>query len=329
MGRYLDAVLRFVTQAYVNACEPQVIGGHEPRFAGVDRKIVSMHARGMSVREIQEHMLETHLVDVSLQLITDVTEAVMAEAVEFQNRPLAAMYPVVFFDRLQVKVRDHGVVRSKAIYLALGMLPDGSPEVLGLWAEQSEAGRFWLNVLSELKVRGVDEVLVAAEDGLNGFAESIEAVFPRTTVQTCILHLIRDSLESVPWSGRKAVSYALEQVYTAPDEAAARSALDAFEKSKWAGVFPEIVTTWRQNWERVIPFFAFAPEVRGAIPSTNAFEFVHRRLRKVAEAQGCFSGQEAATKLLWLPLRDMTTDRGSAGEHTRSALNRSPSLHSH
>ena len=301
--------------------EPLIIGKHERRFAGFDDKIVSMYARGMSVREIQGHLLEMYAVEVSPQFISEVTEAVIAEVVEWQNRPLEPMYPVVFFDCLRVKIRDEGTVRNKAVYLALGVLPDGSRDILGLWIEQTEGAKFWLKVFNELRNRGVEDILIAVVDGLKGFPESIEAAFPQTTVQTCIVHLIRNSLDYVSWKDRKSVAAALKPIYTAPTEAAAGEALAAFEASPWGEKHPTIAAAWRRNWTRVIPFFAFPPEIRKVIYTTNAIESLHMRLRKIIKTRGHFPSDEAATKLLWLALRNITAAWGRAAKEWRGAMN--------
>lgn len=301
--------------------EPQIIGKHERRFTGFDDKIVSMYARGMSVREIQGHLLEMYAVEVSPQFISDVTDAVMAEVIEWQNRPLEPLYAVVFFDCLRVKIRDEGVVRNKAVYLALGVLPDGTRDILGLWIEQTEGAKFWLKVFNELKNRGVQDVLIAVVDGLKGFPEAIEAAFPLTTVQTCIVHLIRNSLDFVTWKDRKSVAAALRPIYTAPTEAAAREALAAFETGEWGQKHPTIAAAWRRNWERIIPFFAFPADIRRVIYTTNAIESLHMQLRKIIKNRGHFPGDEAATKLLWLALRNITADWGRAAREWKAAMN--------
>jgi putative transposase len=301
--------------------EPQIIGKHERRFTGFDDKIISMYARGMSVREIQGHLLEMYAVEVSPQFISDVTDAVMAEVTEWQNRPLEPMYPVVFFDCLRVKIRDEGIVKNKAVFLALGVSPDGSRDVLGLWIEQTEGAKFWLKVFNELRNRGVQDVLIAVVDGLKGFPESIETAFPLATVQTCIVHLIRNSLDYVTWSNRKAVAAALRPVYTAPSEAAARDALAAFDTGEWGQKHPTIAAAWRRNWERVIPFFAFPPDIRRVIYTTNAIESLHMRLRKIIKTRGHFPNDEAAAKLLWLALRNITAEWGKAAKEWKSAMN--------
>ncbi len=301
--------------------EPQIIGKHERRFTGFDDKIVSMYARGMSVREIQGHLLEMYAVEVSPQFISDVTDAVMSEVTDWQARPLEPLYAVVFFDCLRVKIRDEGTVKNKAVYLALGVLPDGTRDVLGLWIEQSEGAKFWLKVFNELKNRGVADVLIAVVDGLKGFPEAIETAFPQTTVQTCIVHLIRNSLDYVSWKDRKSVAAALKPIYTAATEAAAGAALTGFEGGEWGQKHPTIAAAWRRNWERVIPFFAFPAEIRKVIYTTNAIESLHMRLRKIIKSRGHFPSDEAATKLLWLALRNITADWGRAAKEWKAALN--------
>lgn len=301
--------------------EPQIIGKHERRFTGFDDKIVSMYARGMSVREIQGHLLEMYQVQVSPQFISDVTDAVMAEVLEWQNRALESMYPVVFFDCLRVKVRDEGVVRNKAVYLALGVLPDGTRDVLGLWIEQTEGAKFWLKVFNELRNRGVADILIAVVDGLKGFPQAIEAAFPQATVQTCIVHLIRNSLDLVSWKNRKSVAAALRPIYTAPTEAAAGQALADFEAGPWGQKHPTIAAAWRRNWERVIPFFAFPADIRRVIYTTNAIESLHMQLRKIIKNRGHFPSDEAATKLLWLALRNITAKWSRATREWKSAMN--------
>jgi transposase-like protein len=301
--------------------EPQIIGKHERRFTGFDDKIVSMYARGMSVREIQGHLLEMYAVEVSPQFISDVTDAVMTEVTQWQVRPLEPLYAVVFFDCLRVKIRDEGVVRNKAVYLALGVLPDGTRDVLGLWIEHSEGAKFWLKVFNELKNRGVEDILIAVVDGLKGFPEAIEAAFPLTTVQTCIVHLIRNSLDYVSWKDRKSVAAALKPIYTAPTQAAAQAALAAFEAGPWGDKHPTIPAAWRRNWERVIPFFAFPAEIRRVIYTTNVIESLHMRLRKIIKSRGHFPSDEAATKLLWLALRNITADWGRAAKEWKAAMN--------
>jgi len=239
--------------------EPQIIGKHERRFTDFDQKIVAMCARGMTVREIQGYLQEMYGTEVSPEFISKVTDEVMAEVVAWQGRPLEAMYPVVFFDALRVKIRDDAVVRNKAVYLALGVLPDGTRDVLGVWIEQTEGAKFWLKVFNDLKTRGCGDILIAVVDGLKGLAGAIEGAFPAKTVQTCIVHLIRNSLDYASWKDRKAVAAALRPVYTAASDTAAMAELDAFATGPWGVKYPTIEQSWRRAWDHVIPFFVFPP----------------------------------------------------------------------
>jgi transposase-like protein len=289
--------------------EPILIPKHERRFTGFDDKIVAMYARGMTVREIQGFLAEQYGTEVSPEFISSVTEEVMAEVTAWQNRPLEPMYPVVFFDALRVKIREDALVRNKAVYLALGMLPDGTRDVLGIWIEQTEGAKFWLKVFNELKTRGVDDILIAVVDGLKGLAEAIGVAFPRTTVQTCIVHLIRNSLEYVSWKERKAVAAALKPIYAAASAEAAEEALAAFAAGPWGQKHPTIAPIWRRAWEHVIPFFAFPPAIRRVLYTTNAIESLHMQLRKIIKTRGHFPSDEAAIKLLWLALRKVLAKR--------------------
>lgn len=301
--------------------EPQLIPKHERRFAGFDERIVSMYARGMTVREIQGHLAEMYAVEVSPEFISKVTDEVMAEVIAWQSRPLEVMYPVVFFDALRVKIRQDGVVRNKAVYLALGVLADGTRDILGLWIENTEGAKFWMKVFNDLKTRGVGDILIGVADGLKGFPEALEAVFPATTLQTCIVHLIRNSLDYASWKDRKALAAAIKPLYTAPTAEAAEAALDAFEAGDWGQRFPTVVAAWRRAWTRVVPFFAFPPDVRRVIYTTNAIESVHARLRKIIKTRGHFPSDEAATKLIWLALRNITADWSRASRDWKTAMN--------
>ena len=288
--------------------EPLLIPKHERRFTGFDDKIVAMYARGMTVREIQAFLAEQYATEVSPEFISSVTDAVMGEVTAWQARPLEPMYPVVFFDALRVKIREDAVVRNKAIYLALGVLPDGSRDILGLWIENTEGAKFWMKVFNDLKTRGVADILIAVTDGLKGIPEALGAVFPATTLQTCIVHLIRNSLDYASWKERKALAAALKPVYTAVNADSAAQALDEFEAGPWGQRFPNIVATWRRAWDRVIPFFAFPPAVRKLIYTTNAIESLHSQLRKIIKTRGHFPNDDAAAKLIWLALRNITAD---------------------
>jgi putative transposase len=285
---------------------PVLLPKHERRFTGFDDKILALYARGLTVREIQAFLHEMYAVEVSPDLISTVTEAVVEEITAWQARPLEAVYAVVFFDALRVKIRDEGTVRSKAVYLALAILPDGRRDILGLWIEQTEGAKFWLKVFTEVRARGCEDILIAVTDGLKGMPEALEAVFPHTTLQTCIVHLIRQSLEYASWRDRASLAAALRTVYAAPTEDAACAALAAFEASPLGQRFPTVVTAWRRAWTRVIPFFAFPPAIRRVLYTTNALENVHRQLRKIIKTRGHFPNDEAASKLLWLALRNIT-----------------------
>ena len=301
--------------------EPLLIAKHERRFTGFDDKIIAMYARGMTMREIQGFLLESYAVEVSAEFISSVTDEVMAEVTAWQSRPLEPMYPVVFFDALRVKIREDAVVRNKAIYLALGVLPDGTRDILGLWIEGTEGAKFWMKVFNDLKTRGVADILIAVTDGLKGMPEALGTVFPATTLQTCIVHLIRNSLDYASWKDRKLLAAAIKPIYTAASAESALAALDEFEQGAWGRKFPTVVAAWRRAWDRVIPFFAFPPAVRRVIYTTNAIESINARLRKIIKSRGHFPSDDAATKLIWLALRNITADWGRAAKEWRAAMN--------
>src|ERR671938_635252 len=282
--------------------DPQLIARYQRRFPGFDDKIISMYARGMSTREIVGHLRDLYGIDVSPDLISAVTDAVLEEAAHWRARPLETVYPLIFFDALRVKIRDEGLVRNKAVHIALGVRADGSKEILGLWLEQNEGAKFWLRVMNEIKNRGVEDVLIAVVDGLKGFPEAIAAVFPDATVQTCIVHLLRQSLAFVSYKDRKAVATALKEVYRAVDAAAAEAALAAFEDGPWGRKYPAIGPSWRRAWDEVLPFYAFPAEVRRLLYTTNAIEALNSKLRRAVRARGHFPTDEAALKLLFLVL---------------------------
>jgi putative transposase len=282
--------------------DPQLIAKYQRRFPGFDDKIVSMHARGMSTREIVGHLRELYGIDVSPDLISAVTDAVLDEIATWQARPLEPVYPLVFFDALRVKIRDEGLVRNKAVHIALGVRADGGKEILGLWLEQTEGAKFWLRVMNELKNRGVEDVLIAVVDGLKGFPDAITAVFPDATVQTCIIHLLRQSLALVAYKDRKAVAAALKEVYRAVDATAGEAALAAFEEGAWGQKYPAIGPSWRRAWGEVVPFHAFPAEVRRLLYTTNAIEALNAKLRRAVRVRGHFPTDEAAMKLLFLVL---------------------------
>jgi putative transposase len=288
--------------------EPQLIAKYQRRFPGFDDKIISMYARGLSTRDIQGHLRDLYGMEVSPQLISTITDAVLEEVGRWQSRPLDPLYALVFFDALRVKMRDEGTVRNKAVYLAIGVTPDGRKDVLGIWIEQTEGAKFWLRVMTELKGRGVNDILIAIVDGLKGFPEAINAVFAETQIQTCIVHLIRNSLDFCSWKDRKPVAKELKTIYRANDAKAAEVALQEFEAGPWGQKFAAITAMWRRNWAHVIPFFAYPPEVRKMIYTTNSIESLNSQLRRSVRTRGHFPSDEAAMKLIWLQLREITKD---------------------
>ena len=301
--------------------EPKLIGKHERRFTGFDDKIIAMYARGMTVREIQAFLGEMYATEVAPDFISGVTDAVLSEITAWQARPLESMYPVIFFDALRVKIREDNVVRNKAVYLALGVRPDGTRDILGLWIENTEGAKFWMKVFNDLKTRGVADILIAVTDGLKGMAEALAVVYPETTLQTCIVHLIRNSLGYANWKERKALAAAIKPIYKATSAEAAEVELDAFEQGPWGQKFPTVVASWRRAWSNVIPFFAFPPAVRKVIYTTNAIESVNARLRKILKTRGHFPSDDAAAKLIWLALRNITAKWSHAAHDWKAAMN--------
>jgi putative transposase len=283
--------------------DPVLIGKYRRRFAGFDEKIIGLYARGMSTREIAEHIGELYGAEISPDLVSAVTDSVLEEVAAWQSRGLDATWAVVFFDAIRVKIRNEGLVSNRAVYLAIGIRCSGHKEILGIWIEQTEGAKFWLRVMSELKNRGVQDILIAVVDGLKGFPEAITSVFPKAVVQTCIVHLIRYSMQFVGWKERKLISAALKPIYQAESAAAARDRLEDFDRGPWGQKYPAIAQSWRRNWEQVIPFFAFAPELRKIIYTTNAIESLNAEVRKAVRIRGHFPSEEAATKLIWLVLR--------------------------
>ena len=301
--------------------EPLLIPKHARRFTAFDDSIVALYARGLTVREIQGFLVESYGTEVSPDLISTVTDSVLAEVTAWQARPLEAVYPVVFFDALRVKIREDNVVRNKAVYLALGVRRDGSREILGLWIETTEGAKFWMKVFNDLKTRGVNDILIAVTDGLTGMPAALAAVFPRTTLQTCIVHLIRNSLDYASWKDRKMLAAALRPIYAAASAEAALAALDAFEAGEWGQKFPTVASAWRRAWDQVIPFFTFPPEIRRVIYTTNAIESVNARVRKIIKTRGHFPTDDAANKLIWLALRNITTGWSNAAHNWKEAMN--------
>ena len=301
--------------------EPQIIEKHQTRFTGFDQNIISLYARGLSTREIQQHLEEIYHVEVSPALISNVTEEVIDEVRAWQNRQLEAVYPIMYLDAIQFKVRDGGHIRNKAVYLAIGIKVDGYKEVLGLWIAQTEGAKFWLQVVTELKNRGVNDIFIACVDGLKGFPEAIESVFPQTEIQLCIVHLVRHSLNYVGWRQRREVAADLKPIYTAATEVEAEQRLNEFA-AKWAEKFPLITKSWRSNWPRVIPFFAHPPQIRKIIYTTNAIESLNMSLRKVTKTRSSFPNDEAAAKLLYLALRNISRKWTQTVQDWAAALNR-------
>jgi putative transposase len=301
--------------------EPQIIEKHQTRFTGFDENIISLYSRGLTTREIQQHLEEIYHVEVSPALISNVTEEVIEEVRAWQNRQLDPVYPIMYLDALQFKVRDSGHVRNKAVYLAIGVTIEGMKEVLGLWMAQTEGAKFWLQVVTELKNRGVTDIFIACVDGLKGFPEAIESVFPQTEVQLCIVHLVRHSLNYVGWKQRKEVATDLKTIYTSATDIEAEQRLEEFSL-KWDDKFPMIAKSWHNNWARVIPFFAHPPEIRRVIYTTNAIESLNMSLRKVTKTRSSFPNDEAVFKLLYLALRNIAKNWTRPVADWHAALNR-------
>jgi len=303
------------------AFEPQLIAKHQTRWTGFDDKIISLYARGLSVREIQGHLEEMYGTEVSPSLISAVTDAVSEEVKIWQGRPLDALYPIVYLDCIHVKVRDSGAVRNKAVYLAIGVNMSGHKEVLGLWIAQTEGAKFWLQVVTELKTRGVQDIFIACVDGLKGFPEAIEAVYPLAAVQLCIVHMVRHSLSFVSWKDQKAVAADLKLIYSSATVELAEHQLSEFEL-KWDKTHQSIGQSWRRNWARITPFFDYPPEIRKVIYTTNAIESINMSLRKIIKTRSSFPTDEAATKLFYLALRNISKKWTMPIHDWRAALNR-------
>jgi putative transposase len=300
--------------------EPVLIPKHERRLPRFDQNVISLYARGMTVREIQGHLEELYQVAISPDVISTVTESVLEEVTAWQQRPLDRCYPVVILDALRVKIRDEGAVRNKAVYVALGVRTTGEKEILGLWIEQTEGAAFWHRVLTELANRGIEDILIALVDGLTGFPEAIAAVFPRTQVHQCIVHLVRRSLTYVTWKDRKAVAAALKPIYRAPTLAAAEHALADFARGSWGEKYPTIAPIWERAWPYVLPLFQYPLAVRRLLSTTNAVESVHMQLRKIIKTRGHFPTDDAAMKLLYLALRNATKKWRNMASQWRAAL---------
>jgi len=300
--------------------EPQIVGKRQKRFDGFDDRIISLYARGMTVREIQGHLHEMYKVEVSPTLISSVTDAVLEDVKAWQSRPLDAVYPIVYLDAIMVKSRQDGQVRNRAVYLALGVNMEGHKELLGLWIAGSEGAKFWLGILNELKNRGVRDMLICCVDGLTGFPDAIEAAFPQTRVQLCIVHMVRHSLKYVSWKERKTVARDLKSIYSAATVGEAELALETFAE-QWDRRYPTISVSWRRHWNEIIPFFAFPPDIRRAIYTTNAIESLNRTLRKIIKNRQAFPTDEAILKILYLALNNASKKWTMPIRNWKPALN--------
>ena len=281
--------------------DPQLVKKGQRRLPGFDDKVIALYARGLTTREIQGHLMDLYDVEVSPTLISNVTDAVLEDVRSWQSRPLDAVYPILYLDAIHLKLRTSGAVQNQAVYVALGINLEGQKDLLGLWVGETEGAKFWLNVLTELKNRGVRDILIACVDGLKGFPEAIENLYPQTQVQLCIVHLVRNSLRYVSWKERKAIALALRTIYAAPTAEAAEQALEAFGE-RWDRRFPSISKSWRENWQRVTPFFAYPPEIRKVIYTTNAIESINATLRKVTRKRGSFPNPDSVRKVLYLAI---------------------------
>jgi putative transposase len=300
--------------------EPKIIEKGQTRFTGFDDKILSMYARGMSTREIQSHLEEIYGVGVSPTLISNVTDGIVDEVRAWQSRPLDEAYPIVYLDAIQVKMRDGGHVQNRAVHLAIGVTMEGNKEVLGMWTSANEGAKFWLQVLTDLQNRGVKDIFIACVDGLKGFPDAIEAVYPKAIVQLCIVHMVRASLNYIAWKQRREAAADLRLIYRASTVQEAEMHLEAFAR-KWDATHPTVSQIWRRNWGRVIPFFAFPAEIRKVIYTTNAVESLNMTLRKIIKTRGSFPNEEAAMKLLYLALKNVAK-KWSFIQGWREALNR-------
>jgi putative transposase len=300
--------------------EPKILEKNQTRWTGFDDKILSMYARGMTTRDIQAHLLEIYKVEVSPALISSVTAAVQEEVIAWQGRPLDALYPIVYLDALKVRMRDNGHVQNRAVHVAIGVNLEGKKEVLGLWTTNNEGAKFWLQVLTEIKNRGVQDIFIACVDGLKGFPDAIETVYPQAQVQLCIVHLVRHSLDYVSWKQRKEVAGDLRPIYTAPTREVAEQKREEFA-AKWDRTHPTIAQIWKRNWERITPFFAFPDDIRKVIYTTNAIESLNMCMRKIIKTRGSFPNEEAALRLLFMALRNHS-NKWSHVQGWREALNR-------
>jgi putative transposase len=300
--------------------EPQLVKKGQRRLPGFDDKVIALYARGMTTREIQGHLHELYGVEVSPTLISNVTDAILEDVKAWQSRPLEAIYPIVYLDAIFIKQRTNGHVQNHAVYLALGINLEGQKDLLGLWLAETEGAKFWLNVLTELQNRGVRDILITCVDGLTGFPEAIGSVYPRTEIQLCIVHMIRNSLRYVSWKQRKEVAADLRAIYTAATAEAAEQAVEEFA-AKWDDRFPSISKIWRQRWENVIPFFAYPAEIRKVIYTTNAIESINASIRKVTKKRGAFPTVDAVRKVLYLAITKASERWSRPIKDWRAALN--------
>jgi putative transposase len=284
--------------------EPQLIPKRQRYFQGFDDRILAMYARGMSVRDIQSCLLEMYQVDVSEGLISQATEGIMEEVKAWQNRPLDSVYPIIFLDCIVVKSREEGKVCNRSVYLALGVTMEGQKELLGIWIAPTEGAKFWLGVITELHNRGIKDICIACVDGLKGFPEAIESIYPHAQIQLCIVHMIRNSVKYVHWKDRKAVCEDLKSIYTSATEQQAEVALETFGK-KWDSKYPTISQMWRKHWQHVIPFFDYPEDIRKVIYTTNAIESLNRSLRKVIKTKGAFPNDASILKIFYLALMNI------------------------
>jgi putative transposase len=301
--------------------DPVVVPKGKTRLSGLDEKIISMYARGLTTRDIQGHLEDLYGIDVSPGLISNITDGVIEEVTTWQSRPVDAVYPIVYLDAIRVKIRDNGSIYNKAIHLCLGVNMEGEKELLGLWIAQNEGAKFWLSVLTELKNRGLQDIFIACVDGLTGFPEAIETVFPDTQVQLCIVHMVRNSLSFVAWKDKKDVVADLKPVYQAVTAQEAETHLEAFAQ-KWDDKYPSISKSWHDNWVNIIPFFAYPKEIRKVIYTTNAIESMNRSIRKVIKNRGAFPSDEAATKLIFLAMQNIAKKWSKPIRDWKAALNR-------
>jgi transposase-like protein len=299
---------------------PQLVPKRQRRLEGFDAQVLSLYARGLSTREIQGHLEELYGTEVSPTLISTITDAVLEDVRTWQARPLASVYPILYFDALFVKSRQEGPVQTKAVYLALGVTMDGEKELLGLWLSESEGAKFWLSVFTELKNRGVQDCLIACVDGLQGLPEAIEAVFPKTQVQLCIVHKVRNSLKYVPWKERRAVAADLRAIYGAPTLAAAEQALERFAE-RWDPKYPAISPSWLADWDRLTVFFDYPPAIRRAVYTTNAIESLNYSLRKVLKGRSAFPNDESIIKVLYMGLQHVAKKWTQPIPEWKAALN--------